>query len=88
MVSVKTQLKRHITKLAKSIKADCVIQHDSFSTGVIYFKCSDFMNYNDIKVYYMFENSTSNYDLYRLHITCDWDNIFDSINKTIIEIKE
>ena len=87
MVSVKIQLKRHIEKLIKSINKNCHIINDSFSTGKITY-ASEGNNYNDKAVFYAFDNSTNDYDTYKLHITCDWDNKFNAINHSLFTIKQ
>ena len=88
MISVKIQLKRHMLKLVKNAKIDCEIQHDSFSEGVLYYKSNSFINYYDKKCFYKFENSTNDFNNYKLHIVLYLDNIFKTIDNTIVTIKE
>ena len=86
MISVGIQLKRQITKLVKTITNDFTITH-GLDGGIIYFKSNLGLNYFDKKVCYKFENSTNNYDDYKLIMSLDWDNNFNSIDNTIVTLK-
>ena len=86
MLSVKIQLKRHIHRLVKMLTNDFRIDHN-FNSGVIYYKSDLIMNYFDCRVFYTFDNSTNNFDDYKLNIQLDYDKQFADIYNTIVTIK-
>jgi hypothetical protein len=86
MLSVPIQLRRKLVTLVNQCHPVTVIRKDDSSTGVIHYQ-SDSCNYLDKKVFYKWECSSSNFDAYKLFITCDWDGVFNQINGTTYEVK-
>ena len=87
MISVKVQLKRHMTKMVKTITNDFRLDFN-IGSGVIYYKSNLIMNYFDSKVFFKYDSSTNDYNSYKLNIQLDFDKLFDSINNTTVTIKE
>ncbi len=85
MISVKKQLERAVKKLVKEkFNASYYIKHETFNSGYITYP-SYGCNYNDNKVYYTWDNSTNDFDVYKLKLQLDWNNHFRCITDTILK---
>jgi hypothetical protein len=88
MLTVKTQIARHIKKLVKKIQPTAEVKHEGMTCGVIFYKSSPERFFNDCKAYYKYDNSSTTFDLYRLIIELDIEGGMYQLNGSMLTIKE